>query len=112
MITESFTDALEEEGRLTYYQEDDRHADIYNKTTRLKETSLIKYVHLEARVDQEDTIVSNLNVTELNNTNFLSQTQEIDEANAVFSSSEEEEAVDEAAKSFVTISPRRSAMYL
>ncbi len=48
MITESFTDALEEEGRLTYMQEDDRHADIYNKTTRLKKTSLIKYVHLEA----------------------------------------------------------------
>ena len=55
--------------------------------------------------------MSNLEVTELNNTNFLSQTQEMDEANAVFSSSEEE-SVDQVAKSFVTISPRRSAMYL
>ena len=49
MITESFTDALEEEGRLTYLHEDDRHSNIYNKTTRLKETSLIKYVHLDPR---------------------------------------------------------------
>lgn len=68
-------------------------------------------MHLDARDIQEDTIVSNLEVTELNNTNFLSQTQEMDEANAVFSSSEEE-SVYEVAKSFVTISPRRSAMYL
>ena len=87
---------------------DDRYADVYDQTTRLRETSLIKYVQIEDQKDE--TLVSNLEVTELNNTNYLSQTQEIDEANAVFSSSEG--SFEDDAKSFVTISPRRSAMYL
>jgi len=93
-------------------QEDDgRHADIYNKTTRLKEASLIRY-HEVTDDCKEDTIASNLEVTELNNTNtLLTQTQELDEANAVFSSSSSDES-DEEAKSMVTISPRKSAMYL
>ena len=55
--------------------DDGRHEDLYDKTTRLKEKSIIRYQEVVVDDRQlEETIVSNLEVTELNNTNYLSQT--------------------------------------